>query len=556
MPAAPTPIVSKSFYRTFIAFMFAAGMVVWGTMFILVILDLKELGNIRLGVDSTDITWASWSAGILYGCVLISLYWIYGECFTKKNLLPTNMVTLLLDFVALSFMAGAAAAWMRKDAFVVLAPIAMVLFSIRLVPAVRMELEEIRHKGLDRFAGALMTHLAIVAVLCGPAGGLCLLVSNYVSSDPVKTMNVAYAVVQVLMGLGVLVTIVHSFRYRPSVEMEQPVHSLGDAPRSVLIPAYSAVSDDDLRRLRMVSDNVFRGEYDFRRMLHYVNKGHRIPYSYHTACVHTYGDVEVQAFIMAGHANDPTEIRLRSMWVYLAHWFDDVFDGAMAKELAHMNFSPGFNIREVLRDLDGRCGELWQIAIEKTTEISAHVGWNRELFDLGIQRLMLSAPMFSASCRDSHEQCMDTHRSLVNRNLINERGIRTLVDEITDRHLAYTSKVVGEILDSFGSDTNFNLCLLTDLVLAPGALYHDCDAECDDDQCLKAAVDQPQELQSTLDKTFKAIEALSPREAKLVVRTFPMFVRSFAGVLEARGLLSTYEDFLNGREGKKEPLTA
>lgn len=157
---------------------------------------------------------------------------------------------------------------------------------------------------------------------------------------------------------------------------------------------------------------------------------------------------------------------------------------------------------------------------------------------------MLSAPMFAASCKDLHERCMDTHRGLVNKSLTNNPGIRTLVNEITDRHLAYTTKVVAEVLESFGRDTNFDLCLLTDLVLAPGALYHDCDAEIDDDQCVDAAVDLPHKLQSTLTKTFRTIQALPPQDAKLVVRTLPMFVRSFTAVLETQGLLKTYEVFL------------
>jgi hypothetical protein len=119
------PIITPEAYRTFVSFMFSAAMVAWGAT-LLGLTPFTSSGAAVL-VFPTD---EHLLGAVLYGCVLICFYWLYTQKLATSYL-PNNMFLLLLDFVALSFMTGAATTWREKAAFVVLAICTLLLLSVR-----------------------------------------------------------------------------------------------------------------------------------------------------------------------------------------------------------------------------------------------------------------------------------------------------------------------------------------------------------------------------------------------------------------------------------------
>ncbi len=106
--------------------------------------------NFQIGTESSEVYLIV--GGFLYGCVLVCLYWIYIEKLTT-TLIPEDLFVLFVDLVALSFMAGAAAAWPEPKLFVVLAISTMILLMVRFVIASRHE-EPIFYR--NRYLGGCM----------------------------------------------------------------------------------------------------------------------------------------------------------------------------------------------------------------------------------------------------------------------------------------------------------------------------------------------------------------------------------------------------------------
>lgn len=221
MPGSST-IISREAYRAFVSFIFAAAMVAWGTT----LCGLNPLSTqITKATEAAaskqeneqppvvglafikSMPWQIRIGGVLYAVVLICFYWIYSEHIIPEHL-PTNIWNLPADFIALSFMAGASAAWVDKETFVFLSTATLVFLTIRfLEPAWR---ERTRQKKWRR---RLMTQLVLLYVTFGGILSLLLLGALLFSKDILMDdafYTKLYVFVQVGMFLGICLTGTHA----------------------------------------------------------------------------------------------------------------------------------------------------------------------------------------------------------------------------------------------------------------------------------------------------------------------------------------------------------
>lgn len=322
---------------------------------------------------------------------------------------------------------------------------------------------------------------------------------------------------------------------------------------SKLTPCYNLIRPD---RLPIVADAILGGEVRYQELLRLSSGGGALPVN--LSRVHSYRDVETQAFIMAHHVDDPNadhtfEMSLRSMWVYLTHWFDDVFDYFRPEHLASMQLQGDFLIFDTLEKLDPRFAGLWETAIRETSCIET---WNRDLLELGMRRLILGGPMLSPRCQEQNAEFQSVHRMFVLEKLdgTESYGVQQLVQNIPDRHLAYTSKVVVEIWDSFSPPATFAMSLLMGLFYAPGLLKHDYRAESDLGEISESKEDSAIAYQPTLDAVADIITSLPKHEIRWIMKPVEMFVCSFRKVLiesGSDGLLSIYSGLLDHQRVKE-----
>ena len=538
------PVVTREAYRAFVSFMFAAAMLAWGAT----LLGLTLLGQ-PVSIQAVPIQLPNaiqLISGILYGGVLICFYWLYSEILATQYP-PTNLLLLLLDFIVLSFMTGTAASWRDAFNFNVLAFVTLALLAIRFAIAARFEWWPPRAPR-KRFREMMFTHIFSVYVAYFIV--LVIFLIGRLSGQQDVTISVGLANVMksngLLFGLwfgmamGIGVTGAHSMRHIPVRSLSQPVQpTLEFNNRSTLVPAYGVIPE---RQLPIVVKHVFRGEERFRQFLRSVDSRWVSPLDFHESSVHTYRDVETQAFIMAHHAVDPDEIELRSMWVYLAHWFDDQFDDAYAADLTSSRVSEEVDIKDILIGLDPRLGRLWDEAVKYTRK--RYPSWNDSLFELGMRRLILSGPMFSPKCSRQHDAIGHAHRELVFKRLNDDYGVKELVRDVPNLFLAYTSKVVVEMWDSFDPELDFNLSMLMNLFYAPGLFYHDAEIEhMRDEITFSKTRDNPDVFRDIIGKVFDTIRRLPIHKQELATKPVRMFVLSFDQILDQQGLRDIYQEW-------------
>lgn len=393
-----------------------------------------------------------------------------------------------------------------------------------------------------------MTQLGLLYFLFGIGLSLLLLGAHLFGGGIKPTgdfYNTLYTVVQIGMVLGILLTGFHAWFYGPSptISPRPPIPSLtSDTYTPIrppkLTPCYQIIPPD---RLPIVADAVLKGEVRYRELLRLSSGQGAL--AAHLSSVHSYRDVETQAFIMAHHADEPgkdrvLEMTLRSMWVYLSHWFDDIFDYYRPEQLAGMDLGDNFSIVDTLEKLDPRCKDLWLSAIQDTTQL---VGWKPDLLELGMRRLILGGPMLSPKCNDQNARFQAAHKAFVMRTLDrwasgdNVKRLVELVEKVPDRHLAYTSKVVVEIWDSFSEPATFPMSLLMGFFYAPGLLLHDYRAELDQGEILESPEDTVSSYKSTLEAVVKIIEGLPDGETRWMLKPVPMFLDCFRRVFKHSG---------------------
>lgn len=540
------PIVTTDAYRIFVSFMFAAAMIGWGATFLGMDFSIDDQTKITVHLPSN---W-TFVAGILYAGVLICFYWIYTEKIAISYL-PTNVLWIGCDFIAFSFMTGAATAWRSVAAFNVLATLTLVFLFARFLKPASLEIAQYK---LGNFSArdCLMTQILFVYGLVfilvtfflfgvmteapgykGDYNNLGITLKK-IALEIVENVNLYYAI-SAAMILGIIVTVLYVPRHLLVRRRVVPRSTISETELPILVPAYGDIPED---RLSIVAKHVFKGEKRFRNLLDSIDPRGSSPFHFHQSHVHAYRDVETQAFIMAMPAVSPNEIELRSMWVYLAHWFDDLFDYRYSTDLARIILGGEFQVSDALKELDTRLETLWQRAIEQT---DVHANWDSSLFELGIRRLMFGGPMFSPACANRHSEITALHRDLVISNLSEQWGIKEIVNNTKDRHLNYTSKVVVEIWDSFNSNLDFNVSMAMNLFYAPGLFYHDADSEEKHNEiALEPSENERGELETLLERVFDCIDGFPLEKRTEALKPVSMFVRAFDPVLTAEGLSGKY----------------
>ena len=549
------PIISKEAYRIFVSLIFSAGMAVWGTTLITLIPLIKEfILTGKLEVHLRIIV-----GGVLYGGVLICLFWIYIEKLATK-FVPRNIWILLIDFTALSFMAGAASTWRNETAFVFLAFTTIFVLLIRFIYTFRLEAKEmelhgflpslknIRHSLLTQIV-ILYTVLIIISIIMGVFLVLILPRFAEVKWNIENVRGPLYWCVNAGMFAGILLTFFNSLKHT-TIEARVSMEAIGVSDENIipsLCPAYCEIPSTDIVK---VAENVFNGQNAFRHFVNISQVSQFPQLPYHFSRVHAYRDVETQAFIMAYHAQNEKEIELRSMWVYLAHWFDDMFDDYYAEAIADIALDSTFDITTVLDKLDPRLKTLWQNTVKYTED--QRLCLHKYLLELGMRRLILGGPMFSNRCLNKHSFFLEKPKKLILENLRGSYGVQNLIQGIgeskesilTSRYLAYTAKVVVEVWDSFVKEADFDLSMLMNLFYAPGLYYHDSDIEREHDENSKLAEENVHVVSNILDEVIKLIKNLPDLKLKVALRPVPLFVKSFEPILKEVGLSSKYEEFL------------
>ena len=392
-------------------------------------------------------------------------------------------------------MAGAASKWRDEEIFFALAVSTISLLAIRFFRAILRETKEMK---LNLFPGWLvmlrqkdfLAYNTILFALCFFALGSSLIV--YLVWGPLilwrflnfelETMNWG---LNFGMLLGVVLTIYFSVKH--IVHPEERAENIGiidEATLPSLIPAYGEVQKGEISD---VAACIFKGQALFRKLLDNSQLQYLPRFPYHLSHVHSYRDVETQAFIMAHHGQTDKEIELRSMWVYLAHWFDDMFDNYYPEKIAFAiergMLKSNSDISTLFTELDPRMRILWDSALEDTNE--SGYGRKQYLLELGMQRLFLGGPIFSNLCIRKEEIVLQENRTIIIEKTDNTHGVKSFILEqeglygrkVINRYLAYTTKVVVEIWDSFADDSDFELSMLMNFFYAPGLYHHDFEME-------------------------------------------------------------------------------
>ena len=565
--------MSREAYRTFVSFIFAAAMVAWGATLFglnplaaqLVLLNEQTLALEKEAATSDTEPEASPTSqsneeevqpnimgllfitrlplqvrigGILYGIVLICFYWIYVERIIPGHV-QTAIWMLPIDLIALSFMAAAAVAWVDPKTFIFLAVSTLIFLTLRFGKPAWQE-----HKDKLPVKKRLMTHLILVYILSGVLVCVMLLGAKWLSNGVLFSEDhyeKLYSMVLVGIAVGILVTIGHAWFNPTLMPVLFPQASDVKIRQARLTPCY-----DSIERLPEVAEAVLLGETRYRELLRGCEGS---PLAFHLSRVHSYRDVETQAFIMAHHSYDggnrAKEISLRSMWVYLAHWFDDIFDFYYVEKLASLLNKDNLSIGVILDRLDPRFKLIWDSAVADTAQLP---GWQSAPLELGMRRLMLGGPMLSPKCANANAHFQKKHKELIKAELqrSDPYNVMKFVSGVTDRQLTFTSKVVVEIWDSFCPAATFPLSLLMDFFYAPALLAHDNTAEAEQGE-LADSFDNPSDSDlSKLQQVSTLILELPDVEKEWMLKPLPIFIGSFQKLLASNNSdsLEIYERVL------------
>ncbi len=256
-------------------------------------------------------------------------------------------------------------------------------------------------------------------------------------------------IINVAMLAGVLLTFFYTVRHHGEEDESEftDVDLIDEENKPLLCPAYGKIPEDIIAR---VSERVFAGELKFRRFILESQNQRSTSIPYHLSKVHAYRDIEIQAFIMS-HFAQGTEIEIRSMWVYLAHWLDDMFDNYYAVKIADLDLEDNFDVAEVLGRLDPRFESLWKKAVEFSS--NSNTPFNKDLLETGMRRMIIGGPMFSGRSENHHGKFRQMNHRIILGKLNVNHVVHSLLGSssgnknaiVSDRYLAYTAKVVVEI---------------------------------------------------------------------------------------------------------------
>ena len=205
---------------------------------------------------------------------------------------------------------------------------------------------------------------------------------------------------------------------------------------------------------------VREGEAIFRKELQECGLS---GYDNDSSQVHSYDDVEAQAFFQAiPSMNYPDEIAIKSFLVYGAHFMDDLFD--RPDRTSYENEL--YYFRKDLMKLLKRIGPFGVFAHRM-----AQRSRNPEFVYKGIHRLLYGGLIQLSDDSNEQDKLLKEYKELGMRGV--SENLKLKINEIRDITYWMTTKVVQKIFLSAEPQPNFTTCELWNLAGAPVIYLHD-----------------------------------------------------------------------------------
>ena len=316
--------------------------------------------------------------------------------------------------------------------------------------------------------------------------------------------------------------------------MLSPTTTLNLDLPTLLLPDYSVIPKS---RMQSVSRAVFAGEQKYRAVLE--SSGGAAKYGIHPSGVHSYRDLETQAFVMAYHRRNAQTSMLASFWTYLTHWFDDHFDDRFPAELAAMNLGEETEIEAILQALDPLFVTVWSEALALSR---LQQPFDESLLRLGMRRMIMGAPMFSPKVAEKNDEARREHVRLLLRHLRPGHDVEVLVRSLHPNFLAHTARGVEEIWSSFEPGTSFELSFLMSCYYAPATFFHDDDEEREHAEISPHTEIDGHSIATTMQRIFACIHRQPDEDRCHALRPLPMIIDTFRPALTKSGLLGIYID--------------
>lgn len=216
---------------------------------------------------------------------------------------------------------------------------------------------------------------------------------------------------------------------------------------------YSTIKDQNI-----IAAGIKKGRADYVRTLSNLCLS-----TENTSKVHSYDDVESQAFIIAIPSdNNIDEIALKTFGTYGAHFMDDHFDRPDLDPSPEKMAEHRHNIVDLLSTM-GNVGKFGHIMAKKTP--------HPEAVYQGIHRNAYGGLIPLAKDSETQDLYLEEHKKLALRNV--SKKVRTDLEAI--RPLAYwmTTKTLMEWINAAEPKLDFTLSELWSVAYAPALYLHD-----------------------------------------------------------------------------------
>lgn len=182
-----------------------------------------------------------------------------------------------------------------------------------------------------------------------------------------------------------------------------------------------------------------------------------------TSEVHSYSDIEVQAFIVGIPSKDnPYEVATRAYLVFGAHWIDDFFDNPKLGVPFEEIFKDRYDIKKVLTNL----GQIGQVGFLLAGKVPHPEGVYK-----GLGRMLYGGLVQRSNFREQRVLLTREYQDLGIR-LVDGRVAEEIKSIQAEAYLM-TNKVVLEFMNASESSLDFTVAELWNLIYAPALYYHD-----------------------------------------------------------------------------------
>ena len=213
---------------------------------------------------------------------------------------------------------------------------------------------------------------------------------------------------------------------------------------------------------------------DWERILSFVQDGERKfvrdleikklnSFGTDTSRVHSYSDIEVQAFILGiPSESNPEEVSAKSYLTYGAHWLDDFFDNPNIVINPEGMMTKRQDIKDVLESMNP-VGQVGSLLAEKTSHPEGvYKGLHRMLYGGLVQRSL---------SQDERRILLDEYQT-VGLQFVDPR-VAGKIKSIQPEAYWTTNKTVQEFINAAENHLDFTVAELWNLIYAPALYYHD-----------------------------------------------------------------------------------